>query len=134
MKAPTLKSITAEITPEGIIDPRTGKRGVTGSDVATAHRAVMAWANGDAKRSTYSETRVAIVAGLIAMARTGSGSITVDALAVTEPITTEGWNDGSALYRWLRSAGCAGCAGIPALKIQTTRVTKGEPVFTVTIR
>ena len=110
MKAPTLKSITAEITPEGVK--------ITGSDVATAHRAVMAWANGDAKRSTYSETRVAIVAGLIAMARTGSGSITVDALAVTEPITTEGWNDGAALARWLRSAGCAGCAGGAPLRVR----------------
>jgi hypothetical protein len=126
MKAPTLKSITAEITPEGVK--------VTGSDVATAHRSVMEWANGEARRSTYSAARVAIVAGLIAMARTGSGSITVDALAVTEPITTEGWNDGAALARWLRSAGCAGCAGVAPLRVRQTRVTKGEPVFSVTVR
>lgn len=126
MKAPTLKSITAEITPEGVK--------VTGKDVATAHRAVMAWANGDAKRSSYSDERVGIVAGLIAIARTGSGTITVDALKVTEPVTLDGWNDGAALARWLRGKGCAGCAGVAPLRVRQTRVTKGQPVFTVTVR
>jgi len=121
----TIKEATATISPEGVK--------VTGADIKTAHANVTKWANSDAKRSTYSDERVAIVAGLIAIARTGSGSILVNVEEVCEPVTDVKWNDGSALARWLRSAGCAGCAGVAPLRVRQTRTGKGSPVFAVTV-
>lgn len=125
MKAITIKTATATVSPEGVK--------ITGKDIATAHANVVAWANSDAKRSTYSESRVAIVAGLIAIARTGSGSILVNVADVCEPVTDGKWNDGAALARWLRSAGCAGCAGVAPLSVRQSRTGKGSPVFSVTL-
>lgn len=125
MKAITIKTATATVTPEGVK--------ITGADIATAHANVVKWANGEAKRSTYSDERVAIVAGLIAIARTGSGSILVNVADVCEPVTDGKWNDGAALARWLRSAGCAGCAGVAPLSVRQTRTGKGSPIFAVTV-
>lgn len=125
MKKITINTATATVSPEGVK--------ITGADIATAHTNVVKWANSDAKRSTYSERRVAIVAGLIAIARTGSGSITVNVTDVCEPSTDEDWNDNSALYRWLRSTGCAGCAGVDRMTVKTKRVAPKSPVFSVTL-
>ena len=125
MKKISIKTATATVSPDGVK--------ITGADIATAHARVVAWANSDAKRSTYSEQRVAIVAGLIAIARTGSGSILVNVNEVCEPVTDGKWNDGAALARWLRSAGCAGCAGVAPLSVRQARTGKGSPIFAVTI-
>jgi len=121
----TIKEATATISPEGVK--------VTGADIKAANANVTKWANSEAKRSTYSDERVAIVAGLIAIARTGSGSILVNVEEVCEPVTDVKWNDGAALARWLRSAGCAGCAGVAPLRVRQTRTGKGSPVFAVTV-
>lgn len=125
MKAITIKTATATVSPDGVK--------ITGADIATAHANVMAWANSDAKRSSYSDRRVAIVAGLIAIARTGSGSILVNVTDVCEPVTVGKWNDGAALARWLRSAGCAGCAGVAPLSVRQFRTEKGSPIFVVSV-
>ena len=122
----TVKKVTAMIDTDGVK--------IVASDIATAHSAVVRWANDPTKRrSTYSELRVAHVAALIAIARIGSGNVKIDASEVADSTTVGKWNDGSALARYLRNDGIAGCAGLEPLRIRQTRIQRGLPVFAVTV-
>ena len=126
MAKPTIKQLTALVAVDGVT--------ITGKDSTTAHNAVVQWANDPSKRrASYDDQRVAIVAALIAMARTGKGSITIDVLSVVEPVTTAKWNDGAALARYLRNDGIAGCADIEPLRIRQSRLHKGSTQFVVTV-
>lgn len=122
----TIKKITAMIDTDGIK--------IVGSDIATAHSAVMQWSNDPTKRrANYSELRVAHVAALIAIARIGSGNVKIDASEIVDSVTVGKWNDGAALARYLRNDGIAGCAGIAPLRIRQTRIRRGSSVFAVTV-
>ena len=122
----TIKKITAMIDTDGVK--------IVGSDIATAHSAVMQWSNDPTKRrANYSELRVAHVAALIAIARIGSGNVKIDASEIVDSVTVGKWNDGAALARYLRNDGIAGCAGIAPLRIRQTRISRGYPVFAVTV-
>jgi|TARA_B100002019_G_scaffold236058_1_gene210563 hypothetical protein len=122
----TIKKITAMIDTDGVK--------IIGSDIATAHSAVTQWSNDPTKRrANYSELRVAHVAALIAIARIGSGNVKIDASEIVDSVTVGKWNDGAALARYLRNDGIAGCAGIEPLRIRQTRISRGLPVFAVTV-